>query len=210
MPALIDMIKGENELGLETCMTLGMLKDEQALQLASAGLDYYDHNIDTSEQHYDKVVTTRTFNYRLETLNQARQAGLKLCTGGILGLGESRADRVSMLKTLTEMQPHPESVPINRLVPIEGTPLANVDRVDDEEWIRTIAVARILMPKTTLRLAAGRHELDWAAQTLCFMAGANSVFYGEKLLTTPNVATDEDDKKVFKIHAEKQGACAVS
>ena len=199
MPALIDMIKGVNELGLETCMTLGMLKDEQARQLANAGLDYYNHNIDTSEEHYDKVVTTRTFNDRLETLNQARQAGLKLCTGGILGLGESRADRVSMLKTLTEMQPHPESVPINRLVPIEGTPLANVDRVDDEEWIRTIAVARILMPKTTLRLAAGRHELDWAAQTLCFMAGANSVFYGEKLLTTPNVATDEDDKKVFKI-----------
>ena len=172
MPALIDMIKGVNALGLETCMTLGMLKDEQARQLASAGLDYYNHNIDTSEEHYDKVVTTRTFNDRLETLNQARQAGLKLCTGGILGLGESRADRVSMLKTLTEMQPHPESVPINRLVPIEGTPLANVDRVDDEEWIRTIAVARILMPKTTLRLAAGRHELDWAAQTLCFMAGA--------------------------------------
>ena len=161
MPALIDMIKGVNELGLETCMTLGMLKDEQARQLANAGLDYYNHNIDTSEEHYDKVVTTRTFNDRLETLNQARQAGLKLCTGGILGLGESRADRVSMLKTLTEMQPHPESVPINRLVPIEGTPLANVDRVDDEEWIRTIAVARILMPKTTLRLAAGRHELDW-------------------------------------------------
>ena len=210
MPALIDMIKGVNELGLETCMTLGMLKDEQARQLASAGLDYYNHNIDTSEEHYDKVVTTRTFNDRLETLNQARQAGLKLCTGGILGLGESRADRVSMLKILTEMQPHPESVPINRLVPIEGTPLANVDRVDDEEWIRTIAVARILMPKTTLRLAAGRHELDWAAQTLCFMAGANSVFYGEKLLTTPNVATDEDDQKVFKIHAEKQGACAVN
>ena len=115
-----------------------------------------------------------------------------------------------MLKTLTEMQPHPESVPINRLVPIEGTPLAIVDRVDDEEWIRTIAVARILMPKTTLRLAAGRHELDWAAQTLCFMAGANSVFYGEKLLTTPNVATDEDDQKVFKIHTEKQGACAMN
>ena len=135
MPALIDMIKGVNELGLETCMTLGMLKNEQARQLADAGLDYYNHNIDTSEEHYDKVVTTRTFNDRLETLNQARQAGLKLCTGGILGLGESRADRVSMLKTLTEMQPHPESVPINRLVPIEGTPLANVDRVDDEEWI---------------------------------------------------------------------------
>ena len=191
-------------------MTLGMLKDQQARQLADAGLDYYNHNIDTSEEHYDKVVTTRTFNDRLETLNQARQAGLKLCTGGILGLGESRADRISMLKTLTEMQPHPESVPINRLVPIEGTPLANVDRVDDEEWIRTLAVARILMPKTTLRLAAGRHELGWAEQLLCFMAGANSVFYGEKLLTTPNVATEEDDKKVFKIHAEKQGVCVVN
>ena len=198
MPALIDMIKGVNELGLETCMTLGMLKDEQARQLAEAGLDYYNHNIDTSEEYYDQVVTTRTFNDRLETLNQARQAGLKLCTGGILGLGESRTDRISMLKTLSEMQPHPESVPINRLVPIEGTPLANVDRVDDEEWIRTIAVARILMPKTTLRLAAGRHELDWSAQTLCFMAGANSVFYGEKLLTTPNVATERDDQIIWQ------------
>ena len=166
--------------------------------MAEAGLDYYNHNIDTSEEYYDQVVTTRTFNDRLETLNQARQAGLKLCTGGILGLGESRTDRISMLKTLSEMQPHPESVPINRLVPIEGTPLANVDRVDDEEWIRTIAVARILMPKTTLRLAAGRHELDWAAQTLCFMAGANSVFYGEKLLTTPNVATEQDDQIIWQ------------
>ena len=199
--ALIEMIQGVNDLGLETCMTLGMLKEEQAQQLSKAGLDYYNHNIDTSEEHYGQVVTTRNFNDRLETLNQARQAGLKLCTGGILGMGESRADRVSMLQTLAQMSPHPESVPINRLVPIKGTPLENVERINDEEWIRTLAVARILMPKTTLRLAAGRHELDWAAQTLCFIAGANSVFYGDKLLTTPNVTTDEDNQKVFKIHA---------
>lgn len=201
MPALIEMIQGVNDLGLETCMTLGMLKEEQAQQLSKAGLDYYNHNIDTSEEHYGQVVTTRNFNDRLETLNQARQAGLKLCTGGILGMGESRADRVSMLQTLAQMSPHPESVPINRLVPIKGTPLENAERINDEEWIRTLAVARILMPKTTLRLAAGRHELDWAAQTLCFIAGANSVFYGDKLLTTPNVTTDEDNQKVFKIHA---------
>lgn len=201
MPALIEMIEGVNALGLETCMTLGMLKKEQADTLAEAGLDYYNHNIDTSEEYYDKVVTTRTFNDRIETLNKARAAGLKLCTGGILGMGESRLDRISMLQTLTQMQPHPESVPINRLVPIEGTPMADVDRIDDEEWIRTIAVARLLMPATTLRLAAGRHELDWAAQNLCFMAGANSVFYGEKLLTTPNVTVEEDNRKVFKLHA---------
>ena len=201
MPALIEMIQGVNDLGLETCMTLGMLKEEQAQQLSKAGLDYYNHNIDTSEEHYGQVVTTRNFNDRLETLNQARQAGLKLCTGGILGMGESRAERVSMLQTLAQMSPHPESVPINRLVPIKGTPLENAERINDEEWIRTLAVARILMPKTTLRLAAGRHELDWAAQTLCFIAGANSVFYGDKLLTTPNVTTDEDNQKVFKIHA---------
>lgn len=201
MPALIEMIQGVNDLGLETCMTLGMLKEEQAQQLSKAGLDYYNHNIDTSEEHYGQVVTTRNFNDRLETLNQARQAGLKLCTGGILGMGESRADRVSMLQTLAQMSPHPESVPINRLVPIKGTPLENAERINDEEWIRTLAVARILMPKTTLRLAAGRHELDWAAQALCFIAGANSVFYGDKLLTTPNVTTDEDNQKIFKIHA---------
>ena len=201
MPALIEMIEGVNALGLETCMTLGMLKKEQADTLAEAGLDDYNHNIDTSEEYYDKVVTTRTFNDRIETLNKARAAGLKLCTGGIFGMGESRLDRISMLQTLTQMQPHPESVPINRLVPIEGTPMADVDRIDDEEWIRTIAVARLLMPATTLRLAAGRHELDWAAQNLCFMAGANSVFYGEKLLTTPNVTVEEDNRKVFKLHA---------
>ena len=201
MPALIEMIEGVNALGLETCMTLGMLKKEQADTLAEAGLDYYNHNIDTSEEYYDKVVTTRTFNDRIETLNKARAAGLKLCTGGILGMGESRLDRISMLQTLTQMQPHPESVPINRLVPIEGTPMADVDRIDDEEWIRTIAVARLLMPATTLRLAAGRHELDWAAQNLCLRAGANSVFYGEKLLTTPNVTVEEDNRKVFKLHA---------
>ena len=199
MPALIDMIAGVNALGLETCMTLGMLKKEQADTLADAGLAYYNHNIDTSPEYYDQVVTTRTFSDRMDTLNKARDAGLKLCTGGILGMGESRADRVSMLQVLTHIAPHPESVPINRLVPIDGTPLADATRIDDEEWIRTIAVARILMPATTLRLAAGRHELDWAAQNLGFMAGANSVFYGEKLLTTPNVAVAEDERKIFKL-----------
>ena len=199
MPALIDMIAGVNALGLETCMTLGMLKKEQADTLADAGLAYYNHNIDTSPEYYDQVVTTRTFSDRMDTLNKARDAGLKLCTGGILGMGESRADRVSMLQVLTHIAPHPESVPINRLVPIDGTPLADATRIDDEEWIRTIAVARILMPATTLRLAAGRHELDWAAQNLCLMAGANSVVYGEKLLTTPNVAVAEDERKIFKL-----------
>ncbi|MFZ1890868.1 MAG: biotin synthase BioB, partial [Formosimonas sp.] len=199
MPSLIEMIKGVNNLGLETCMTLGMLKDEQAQTLADAGLAYYNHNIDTSSEYYDKVVTTRTFDERIDTLNAAREAGMRLCTGGILGMGESRADRVSMLRTLSSLAPHPESVPINRLVPIEGTPLADSTRIDDEEWIRTIAVARVMMPTTTVRLAAGRHELDWAAQSLCFMAGANSVFYGEKLLTTPNVTVAEDNRKLFQL-----------
>ncbi|MGL4767627.1 MAG: biotin synthase BioB [Formosimonas sp.] len=199
MPALIDMIAGVNALGLETCMTLGMLKKEQADTLADAGLAYYNHNIDTSPEYYDQVVSTRTFSDRMDTLNKARDAGLKLCTGGILGMGESRADRISMLQVLAHIAPHPESVPINRLVPIDGTPLADVERIDDEEWIRTIAVARIIMPATTLRLAAGRHELDWAAQNLCFLAGANSVFYGDKLLTTPNVAAAEDERKIFKL-----------
>lgn len=199
MPALIEMIEGVNAMGLETCMTLGMLKQEQAQTLSEAGLDYYNHNIDTSAEHYEAVVTTRTFADRIETLNAARQAGMRLCTGGILGLGETRMDRVSMLQTLSSLNPHPESVPINRLVPIEGTPLAGADPVSSEEWIRTIAIARILMPTTTIRLAAGRHELDWAEQEMCFMAGANSVFYGDKLLTTPNVPEAEDSRKVFKL-----------
>ncbi|MGB1556171.1 MAG: biotin synthase BioB [Oceanococcaceae bacterium] len=188
------MIGVVRELGMESCATLGLLRPEQAEELASAGLDYYNHNIDTSPEYYDKVITTRTFQSRLDTLQHVREAGIKVCCGGILGLGESRHDRAEMLRTLANLPEHPDSVPINQLVAVPGTPMATETGVDEIEFVRTLAVARILMPKAVVRLSAGRSALSAGTQALCFLAGANSIFYGDKLLTTgnPDVAADQN------------------
>ena len=193
MPKLVEIIKAVNELGLETCATLGMLTQEQANILADAGLAYYNHNLDTSPEHYEKIVTTRTYQDRLDTIACVRQAGMKVCCGGILGLGETREDRAGLLHQLATLSPHPESIPLNHLIKISGTPLENVESVSILEWIRTIAVARILMPKSFVRLSAGRHELSEEAQTLAFFAGANSIFVGNKLLTAANPDYCDDE-----------------
>jgi len=192
MPELKAMIEGVKSMGLETCMTLGMLEKDQAEALKEAGLDFYNHNIDTSPSYYDKVVTTRCFSDRLETLENVRKAGIKVCCGGILGLGETREDRIEFLFTLANMETPPESVPINRLIPVEGTPLASAKQVEGIELVRTIATARILMPKSAIRLTAGRTEMGDELQALCYFAGANSVFIGGKLLTEANPECDED------------------
>lgn len=184
--ALVEVIGAVREEGLETCMTLGMLTDAQAARLAEAGLDYYNHNIDTSPTFYGEIITTRDFQDRLDTLESVRNAGMKVCCGGIVGMGESRADRAAMLRVLATLPEHPESVPVNRLVAVAGTPLEGANAIDPLEFVRTIAVARILMPKSAVRLSAGRETMDAPLQALCFFAGANSVFYGEKLLTTGN------------------------
>ncbi|MCS7152576.1 MAG: biotin synthase BioB [Bacteroidia bacterium] len=189
---VLEMVRRVRALGLEVCATLGMLTPEQALALKEAGLTAYNHNLDTSESYYSKVITTRKYEDRLHTLAAARAAGLRLCSGGILGLGESDEDRIALLHTLATMQPHPESVPINALVPIEGTPLADAEPPSVWEIVRAIATARILMPQSMIRLAAGRERLSPAEQALCFVAGANSIFLGEKLLTAPNAAPTED------------------
>ncbi len=189
---VIEMIKGVNALGLETCVTLGMLTAGQARRLKDAGLDYYNHNVDTSEEYYANVVTTRTYRDRLETLGHVRDAGIKVCCGGILGMGETRADRAGMLVTLANLPEHPQSVPINMLVQIPGTPLAEREKLDSFEFVRTIAVARVMMPASIVRLAAGRLALSEEFQALCLFAGANSIFYGDKLLTTPNPEDDAD------------------
>ena len=186
MDALVAMIRGVKDLGLETCMTLGMLTDEQASALAEAGLDFYNHNIDTSEEHYSNVITTRTFADRLYTLESVRQAGMNVCCGGIMGLGEARADRISFVHTLATLPSHPGSVPINALVPIEGTPLSMAEPVEPIELVRVIAVCRITMPESVVRLSAGREGMSEEAQALAFLAGANSLFVGDALLTTPN------------------------
>ncbi|MEM9286358.1 MAG: biotin synthase BioB [Pseudomonadota bacterium] len=186
MPALTKMVREVSDLGLETCMTLGMLTESQADELADAGLDYYNHNIDTSEAHYDKVITTRTFADRLDTLEVVRRAGINVCCGGILGLGEAHEDRVSMIHTLATLPEHPGSVPINALVPIEGTPLSMSEPIPPFELVRTIAAARITMPKSVVRLSAGREQMSEETQAMAFMAGANSIFVGDALLTTPN------------------------
>lgn len=196
MPYVLEMVKEVKALGLETCMTLGMLNQSQAERLSEAGLDYYNHNLDTSREYYPNVITTRSFDDRLNTLDHVRQAGMKVCSGGIVGLGEGTQDRIGLLHELATLAIHPESVPINMLVPIEGTPLADVEKLDVTEWIRTIAVARIIMPHSYIRLSAGREALSDADQALAFMAGANSLFSGEKLLTTPN-AGDGRDKQLF-------------
>lgn len=199
MPYVLDMVREVKALGLETCMTLGMLNASQAERLKDAGLDYYNHNLDTSREYYSHIISTRSFDDRLDTLDHVRQAGLKVCSGGIVGLGESRNDRIGLLFELSTLPIHPESVPINMLVPIEGTPMADVEKLDVIEWIRTIAVARILMPKSYIRLSAGRESLTDSDQALAFMAGANSIFSGEKLLTTPNTAKGRDQQLFEKL-----------
>jgi biotin synthase len=189
---VLDMVSEVKKLGLETCATLGMLNQDQASQLKESGLDYYNHNLDTSAEFYGEIITTRTYQDRLDTLDNVRKADINVCCGGIVGLGEGRKDRVGLLLTLSTMKKHPESVPINLLVQVEGTPLANTEALDPFEFVRTVAVARILMPKSYVRLSAGRAEMTESLQALCFHAGANSIFYGEKLLTTENPEHNED------------------
>jgi biotin synthase len=193
---VIDMIQGVRALGMETCVTLGMVNDEQAKRLKEGGLDYYNHNVDTSAEYYPEIISTRTYDDRLDTLQSVRDAGLNVCSGGIVGMGESRIDRARMLMTLANLPTHPESVPINMLVEVEGTPvfgLHDADQgIDNFEFIRTIAVARIMMPQSFVRLSAGRETMVEEAQAMCFMAGANSIFYGEKLLTTANPQNNKD------------------
>ncbi|CAH0533422.1 Biotin synthase [Vibrio stylophorae] len=192
MPYLLDMVRGVKAMGLETCMTLGMLTAEQATELAGAGLDYYNHNLDTSPEFYGNIITTRTYQDRLDTLSHVRDAGMKICSGGIIGMGESANDRAGLLIELANLPVHPESVPINMLVKVKGTPLEQEKDVEPFDFIRIIAVARIMMPYSAVRLSAGRENMNAQMQALCFMAGANSVFYGCKLLTTPNPDEDSD------------------
>ena len=187
-----DMVSGVKDLGLETCVTLGMLEEHQAKRLKEAGLDYYNHNLDTSPEFYGKVISTRTYQDRLDTLSYVRDADINVCSGGIGGLGENDADRAGMLMGLANMPSHPQSVPINLLVKVEGTPLAENDDIDPLEFVRTIAVARLMMPKSYVRLSAGRESMSDELQAMCFLAGANSIFYGEKLLTTDNPDTNHD------------------
>lgn len=194
---VLDMVKGVNEMGMEVCCTLGMLTEEQALKLKEAGLYAYNHNLDTSEEHYDDIISTRTYDDRLDTIDNVRNAKISVCSGGIIGMGEKEEDRIGMLHTLSTMEEHPESVPVNALVPVEGTPLAEQPRVSVWEMIRMIATARILMPKSMVRLSAGRVRMNMEEQALCFMAGANSIFAGDKLLTTPNPDVVED-KEMFQ------------
>jgi biotin synthase len=200
IPALCDMVREVKAMGLETCMTLGMLTGEQARALADAGLDYYNHNIDTSPEHYGAVITTRTFQDRLDTLEEVRRAGIAVCCGGIVGMGESREDRVGFIHALATLPRHPESVPINALVPIKGTVLGDMwngeKMIDDIEFVRTVAVARITMPRSMVRLSAGRESMSESTQALCFLAGANSIFTGDKLLTAAN-AGDSADAAMF-------------
>jgi biotin synthase len=208
MPAVLEMVERVKAMGLETCMTLGMLTDSQAEALADAGLDYYNHNIDTSPEHYGEIITTRTFADRLDTLDRVRDAGMSVCCGGIVGMGESRADRVSFIHALATMPEAPESVPINALVPIEGTVLGDLlkdvpsARIDDIEFVRTVAVARITMPQSLVRLSAGRESMSDSTQALCFMAGANSIFTGDRLLTTANSGEDRDAALFAKLGIE--------
>jgi biotin synthase len=196
------MVREVKDLGLETCATLGMLTDEQAVKLRAAGLDYYNHNLDTGRSYYDKVISTRTYDERLETLAAVRAAGMHVCCGGILGMGESRAIRAELLCELANLDPHPESVPINALVPVEGTPLGDSPRLDWSELVRAIAASRILMPTAVVRLSAGRTELTEEAQALAFLAGANSIFVGDELLTTPNPEPSTDAALLRKLGLE--------
>lgn len=198
-----DMVAKVKEMGLETCVTLGLLKDGQAEKLQEAGLDFYNHNIDTSEEYYSKIITTRTFEDRLSTLERVRSSGIKVCCGGILGMGETNEDRIKMLVTLANMDEPPESVPINKLMRIPGTPLENAEDIDPLDFVRTIALARVMMPKSYVRISAGRENMSDELQTLCFFAGANSIFYGEKLLTADNPAPEKDDLLLRRLGLEK-------
>ncbi len=201
-----NMVAGVKALGMETCVTLGMLTQAQAERLKTAGLDYYNHNLDTSREYYGEIITTRSYDDRLRTLSAVRAAGLSVCCGGIVGLGESQADRAGLLLELARMEPPPESVPINALVPVAGTPLGDRPRARWDEIVRTVAVARLLMPRSTVRLSAGRQELGEAAQALCHLAGANSIFLGARLLTTNNPAPDADAELLLRLGLRPQGA----
>ncbi len=192
METVCAMIEGVKALGMESCVTLGMLSPEQAIRLKKSGLDYYNHNVDTSPEFYGKIITTRTYEDRLNTLSNVRDAGINVCSGGIVGMGEGEDDRIGMIATLAALPSHPESVPINLLVQVEGTPLKTVKKLDPLDFVRTVATARITMPRSMVRLSAGREDMSDEMQTLCFLAGANSIFYGEKLLTTPNPGQDHD------------------
>lgn len=218
VPKVTEIIRAVKDMGLETCVTLGMAKTDQLKELKDAGLDYYNHNIDTSEEYYKEIISTRTYQDRLDTLENIRNAGLKTCCGGIVGMGEKQDDRAKMLITLANMDQHPESVPVNMLVKVDGTPLDIAIDIDHFDFIKTIAVARIMMPKSYVRLSAGREKMNDQTQALCFLAGANSIFYGEKLLTTPNPAENEDKELFSKLginiescgnHKENIKECAV-
>ena len=198
MPAIVEIVKGVRAMGLETCMTLGMLTPKQADMLKDAGLDYYNHNVDTGPEYYERVISTRKYQDRLDTLQNVRDAGINVCSGGIVGMGETREDRVGFVHTLATLERHPESVPVNALVPVKGTVLGDMladtplAKIDDIEFVRTVAVARICMPMSMVRLSAGRESMSEATQALCFLAGANSIFTGDKLLTAPNAGDDSD------------------
>jgi biotin synthase len=221
MPKIVEIVKGVREMGMETCMTLGMLTPEQADQLAEAGLDYYNHNVDTGPEYYERVISTRSYEDRLTTLENVREAGINVCSGGIVGMGETREDRVGFIHTLATLERHPESVPVNALVPVKGTVLGDMladtplAKIDDIEFVRTVAVARITMPLSMVRLSAGRESMSDATQALCFMAGANSIFTGDKLLTAPNSGDDEDAALFARLGIKpltgeepmRQGAC---
>ncbi|MGH8135238.1 MAG: biotin synthase BioB [Steroidobacteraceae bacterium] len=208
LETVADMVSGVHDLGLETCATLGMLTPAQARRLKIAGLDYYNHNLDTSAEFYGEIITTRTYQDRLDTLAAVRDAGIHVCCGGILGMGEDAADRVALLHTLATLSPHPESVPVNQLVQVEGTPLARAAALDPIEFVRIIAVARILMPRAHVRLSAGRSSMSDEMQALCFLAGANSIFYGEKLLTTGNPDTVSDHALFGRLGIRPEPAAA--
>jgi biotin synthase len=208
LESIKEMVREVRALGLETCATLGMLTPEQARELKDAGLDYYNHNLDTSEAFYGEIITTRTYQDRLDTLQAVRDAGLSVCCGGILGMGESELDRVQLLHTLATLPQHPESVPINQLVQVQGTPLDGLPPLDPLDLVRTIATARLLMPRSYLRLSAGRTDMSDAVQALCFLAGANSIFYGERLLTTPNPGRSRDDELFARLGLEPETAGA--
>jgi len=209
-PKLAAMIAGVKALGLETCATLGMLSDEQARQLKAAGLDYYNHNLDTSPDYYAEVVTTRTYQDRLDTLERVRNAGMSVCCGGIVGMGETRRDRAGLLHQLATLPEHPQSLPINNLVPIKGAPLGDSQAIGGIEFVRTVAVARIVCPRSMVRLSAGREEMSPEMQALCFLAGANSIFVGGRLLTTPNPEMDEDAKLLAELGMRPMGSAGVA
>jgi biotin synthase len=206
MDKVEEMVREVKALGLETCATLGMLEEKQAERLKAAGLDYYNHNLDTAPEFYDNVISTREYQDRLDTLGRIREAGLKVCCGGIVGMGETRLQRAGLIAQLANLNPYPESVPVNHLVQVEGTPLYGMDPLDPLEFVRTIAVARITMPKARVRLSAGRRQMGEAVQSMCFLAGANSIFYGDKLLTTENPEAEDDRALLTKLGLKTRGA----